>query len=98
MSESSSCSELASDLLYSGSHPPVGGPGGDTVSVSYEVKLEMTKRDSDVLTKADLQNLKSDLEKISAQFGKYDFDRISKQEISELKAELDKFDLRGLAK
>lgn len=89
---------MASDLLYSGSHPPVTGPGGDTVQVSYDVRLEMSKRDLDNLTKADLQNLKSDLEKVSAQFAKYNFDKITKQEISELRTELEKFDLRGLAR
>lgn len=96
MSDSSSCSELASDLLYSGSNPVPGGPGGDAAPVGFD--LETNKRNLNSLTKTDLQNMKCDLEKMSNEFEKYDLEKISKQELYELKMELEKCNLRGLAR
>lgn len=79
MSGSSSCSELASDLLFSGSHPHPG-PGGDSGPPSFDVsKFEIAKKNLNGLTKKDLLKLKEDLEAVSGEFAKYDLEKIGKQ-------------------
>lgn len=79
MSGSSSCSELASDLLFSGSHPHPG-PGGDSGPPSFDVsKFEIVKKNSNGVTKKDLIKLKEDLEAIFKEFEKYDLEKIGKQ-------------------
>lgn len=80
MSGSSSCSELASDLLFSGSHPHPGGPGGDSGPSSFDVaKFEVAKRNLNGFTKKDALKLKEDLEAVSREFAKYDLEKIGKQ-------------------
>lgn len=79
MSGSSSCSELASDLLYSGSHPHPG-PGGDSGPPSFDVsKFEAAKKSSNGLSKRDLLKLKEDLDAVCREFAKYDLEKIGKQ-------------------
>lgn len=79
MSGSSSCSEIASDLLYSGSHPHAG-PAGDSGPPSFDAsKFESAKRNLNQLTKKDLLTLKNDLDAISREFAKYDLEKIGKQ-------------------
>lgn len=94
MSGSSSCSELASDLLYSGSNPH-GGPAGDSAPISLE-KLEIHKKDFSGLSKADILKIKTDLDAVYLEFNKYNFEKISKQDLANLKVELGKFDMRNL--
>lgn len=80
MSGSSSCSELASDLLFSGSHPHPSGPGGDSGPPSFDAsKFEIARKSSNGLSKKDLLKLKEDLEAVSREFDKYDLEKIGKQ-------------------
>lgn len=81
MSGSSSCSELASDLLFSGgSHAHPGGPGGDSGPPSFDAsKFEIVRKSSNGLTRKDLVKLREDLEAVSKEFAKYDLEKIGKQ-------------------
>lgn len=94
MSGSSSCSELASDLLYSASNPHPG-PAGDSAPISLE-KLEIHKKDFGGLSKSDFHKIKTDLDAVYLEFNKYNFEKISKHDLANLKAELGKFDMRNL--
>lgn len=87
---------MASDLLFSGSHPHPG-PSGDSGPSSFDIaKLE--KKNSSGLSKKDLLKLKEELEAVSKEFAKYNLEKISKHELNGLKSDLSKFDFHGLAK
>ncbi|GJQ85469.1 hypothetical protein Trydic_g23892 [Trypoxylus dichotomus] len=96
MSDSSTCSELNSDL-YSGRHP--AGPGGDAApSSDIEQKLDPSRLDLESLSNADLLRIRDDLMKFSADFANVDFERLSKGELKKFKTDLANSNFRLLAK
>ncbi|KRT78672.1 hypothetical protein AMK59_7050, partial [Oryctes borbonicus] len=89
MSDSSTCSELNSEM----------GPGGDAApSSDIEQRLDPSRLDLKSLSNDDLLKIRDDLMRFGANFAKIDFDRLSKGELKKIKTDLANSNLRLLAK